>query len=121
MVYNWTFPPLASSGFIVQAIATMDFLRGLTLTKQKKKKMKKKTTKQKEEEEEEEEEECTSQTAGILFFSNTNRCATVLKMYYCTLDWQRTAGMSGSESRAYMHDSFVAVHVRADYAAHTPI
>ena len=118
MVYNWTFPPLASSGLIVQAIATMDFLRGLTLTKQKKKKMKKKTTKQKEEEEE---EECTSQTAGILFFSNTNRCATVLKMYYCTLDWQRTAGMSGSESRAYMHDSFVAVHVRADYAAHTPI
>ena len=84
MVYNWTFPPLASSGFIVQAIATMDFLRGLTLTKQKKKKMKK-TTKQKEEEEEEE-EECTRQTAGILFFSTTNRCATVLKMYYCTLD-----------------------------------
>ena len=97
----------------------MDFLRGLTLTKQKKKKKKKKkkTTKQKEEEE----EECTSQTAGILFFSNTNRCATVLKMYYCTLDWQRTAGMSGSESRAYMHDSFVTVHVRADYAANTPI
>ena len=38
MVYNWTFPPLASSGFIVQAIATMDFLRGLTLTKTKMKK-----------------------------------------------------------------------------------